>query len=62
MNINEKEARLIFRMGQCSYDSGQLTRDMLDFIQKLAANMCTIDVSKWDYIYNTDSERINKNQ
>ncbi|NIP29940.1 MAG: hypothetical protein GTO02_06780 [Candidatus Dadabacteria bacterium] len=60
MNINEKEARLIFKMGQEVYDKGQLTEEMLDFIQKLSANMCTIDVSKWDYIYNADSSKIIK--
>jgi hypothetical protein len=58
MNINENEARLIFQMGQHTYDCGSLTKDMLDFIQKLAANMCTIDVSKWDYIYNADQKKM----
>ena len=62
MNINEKEARLIFQMGQIVYDKGQLTEQMLEFIQKLSANMCTIDVSKWDYIYNSDVENLLKNQ
>jgi hypothetical protein len=58
MKINENEAKMIFWMGQHIYDNGQLTHEMLDFIQKLAANMCTIDVSKWDYIYNADLEKI----
>jgi len=58
MNIKEYEARLIFQMGQHAYDNGLLTKEMLDFIQKLAANMCTIDVSKWDYIYNADFSRL----
>jgi len=62
MNIKEDEARLIFLMGQHTYDSGLLTKDMLDFIQKLAANMCTIDVSKWDYIYNADYNKIMKSR
>ena len=58
MNINEKDARLIFQMGQDTYDKGLLTQEMLDFIQKLAANMCSIDVSIWDYIYNADQTKI----
>lgn len=58
MNIKEDEARLIFQMGQHAYDNGLLTKEMLVFIQKLAANMCTIDVSKWDYIYNADDKKI----
>ena len=58
MNISEKEARLIFQMGQEVYDQGKLTKETLDFIQKLSANMCTIDVSKWDYIYNSDNETL----
>lgn len=58
MDINEKQARLIFKMGQHTYDSGLLTREMLEFIQKLSANMCHIDVSKWDYIFNADQTRV----
>lgn len=45
-------------MGQHTYDSGLLTREMLEFIQKLSANMCHIDVSKWDYIFNADQTRV----
>ena len=62
MNIKEDEARLIFQMGQHAYDSRLLSKEMLDFIQNLAANMCNIDVSKWDYIYNADDNKIMKSR
>jgi len=58
MVINEKEARLIFQMGQDSYDHGLLSQEMLEFIQKMSANMCHVDVSKWDYIFNADKTNI----
>jgi len=34
MVINEKEARLIFQMGQDNYDNELLNQDMLEFIQE----------------------------
>ncbi len=58
MVINEKEARLIFQMGQNSYDTGLLDQEMLKFIQKISANMCHVDVSKWDYIFSADQTKI----
>jgi len=58
MVINEKEARLIFHMGQHIYEGGLLTKEMLEFIQKMSANMCHVDVSKWDYIFNADKTNI----
>lgn len=58
MEINEKEARLIFQMGQNSYEKGLLKQDMLEFIQKVSANMCHVDVSKWDYIFSADQTKI----
>jgi hypothetical protein len=58
MKINEKEARLIFQMGQENYDNGLLNQEMLEFIQKISANMCHVDVSKWDYIFSADKIKI----
>ncbi len=58
MEINEKEARLIFHMGQHIYEGGLLTKEMLEFIQKISANMCHVDVSKWDYIFSADQTKI----
>ncbi len=58
MEINEKEARLIFQMGQENYDNGLLNQEMLEFIQKISANMCHVDVSKWDYIFSADQTKI----
>jgi len=58
MEINEKEARLIFQMGQENYDNGLLNQEMLEFIQKMSANMCHVDVSKWDYIFSADKTKI----
>ena len=43
MVINEKEARLIFQMGQDNYDNELLNQEMLEFIQKVSANMCHMD-------------------
>jgi len=58
MVINEKEARLIFQMGQDNYDNELLNQEMLEFIQKVSANMCHVDVSKWDYIFSADNTKI----
>jgi hypothetical protein len=58
MVINEKEAILIFQMGQHNYENGLLNNEMLEFIQKVSANMCHVDVSKWDYIFNADKTKI----
>lgn len=59
MVINEKEARLIFQLGQNCYDNLLLSQEMLEFIQKVSANMCHVDASKWDYIFNAEHTKIN---
>jgi len=45
-------------MGQNSYEKGLLNQEMLEFIQKISANMCHVDVSKWDYIFSADQTKI----